>query len=97
MLVIIDGNGGMRSSRPTLQMIIRAFKTIVTRQLGFAIWQESFHDHIIRNEKDYLSHYQYIDDNPAKWLEDEYEKVLSERIDDGTLRKIFCGLCGEQS
>jgi len=34
------------------------------------IWQRSFHDHIIRNENDYLKIWEYIQNNPAKWRED---------------------------
>ena len=34
------------------------------------IWQRSFHDHIIRGEKDYLKIWNYIDTNPQKWRED---------------------------
>ena len=30
------------------------------------------HDHIIRNEKDFLAVYQYIETNPLKWENDEY-------------------------
>ena len=65
-------NGGMRESRPTVQTIIRSLKTMVTRETGKSIFQSSFHDHIIRDERDYLVRWQYIDDNPAKWAEDEY-------------------------
>ena len=36
------------------------------------LWQRDFYDHIIRNETDYLNIWKYIDDNPAKWAEDEY-------------------------
>ena len=36
------------------------------------LWQRSYHDHIIRNEDDYLPIWQYIDENPAKWTEDTY-------------------------
>lgn len=36
------------------------------------LWQVSYHDHIIRDESDYLTRYQYIDNNAAKWVEDEY-------------------------
>ena len=39
---------------------------------GRVIFQTSYHDHIIRSEKDYLDHWNYIDANPAKWSEDEY-------------------------
>ena len=31
------------------------------------IWQRSYHDHIIRNEKDYQKIWEYIDTNPSKW------------------------------
>ena len=34
---------------------------------GRKIWQRSFHDHIIRDEKDYLKIWQYIDENPMRW------------------------------
>ncbi len=31
------------------------------------IWQRSYHDHIIRGEKDYQKIWEYIDTNPLKW------------------------------
>ena len=39
---------------------------------GRKVWQRSYYDHVIRNEADYLRAWQYIDDNPAHWAEDEY-------------------------
>ena len=59
---------------PPLQEIVKRFKTFTTKQYGSILWQRSFHDHIIRNDDDYLLHLQYIENNPAKWLlgEDEY-------------------------
>ena len=69
LLRIETANGGMRSSRPTLPLLIRAFKTMVTKELGYSIWQTSFYDHIIRSEQVYCEVCQYIDDNPVKWLE----------------------------
>ena len=62
----------MRASGPTLPQIIKAIKHLVTRDLGFSVWQTSYHDHIIRNEADYLTHWAYIDENPVHWAEDEY-------------------------
>ncbi len=64
-------SGGMRASRPTLHTIIRSLKTMVTRKLGRSIWQTSFYDRIIRDEKDFLNVCRYIDENPAKWAEDD--------------------------
>ena len=36
------------------------------------IWQRSYYDHIIRNEDDLFEKQNYIINNPAKWVEDEY-------------------------
>ena len=65
--------GGVRAPRPTtLSDIVRSIKAMVTRELGYSIWQASFYDHVIRTEADYLRIWQYIDENPAHWAEDEY-------------------------
>ena len=57
---------------PKLGRIIQQLKGYVTKQCGQTVWQDKYYDHIIRNEKDYLVKCQYIQNNPAKWLEDEY-------------------------
>ena len=57
---------------PTLSRVVQQFKGVVTKAAGFPIWQKSFHDHIIRNEPDYLRIWQYIDTNPLKWEQDRY-------------------------
>ena len=49
-------NGTMWASSPTRQSIpqrIKSFKILVTKQIGYSIWQRSYHDHIIRNEQEY--------------------------------------------
>ena len=56
----------------TLSQIIGLFKSGVSRELGFSVWQRSFHDHIIRSEKDYKAIWYYVDNNPAKWAMDKY-------------------------
>ncbi|MFR8010986.1 MAG: transposase [Clostridia bacterium] len=50
---------------------IRALKSVVSRAVGRPIWQKSFYDHIIRDEEDYLTKAEYIENNPSKWIEDE--------------------------
>lgn len=67
------------SPRPTLPQVVGAFKSLSTRawkqELGYTedrLWQTSYHDHIIRNETDYLAHWVYIAENPAHWSGDEY-------------------------
>ena len=67
-------DGPMWSSAPTksLSNYVRTFKTLVTKEIGECIWQRSFYDHVIRNEAEYSRIWQYIDDNPAGWADDEY-------------------------
>lgn len=56
--------------------VVGKYKASVTRTVGNVImdpgkvWQSSFHDHIIRNERDYQKIWEYISGNPSKWLED---------------------------
>lgn len=56
--------------------IVGKYKAAVTRAVGNAfmhsgkVWQSSFHDHVVRGEKDYLEIWQYISGNPSKWKED---------------------------
>jgi len=57
---------------PTISRIIKQFKGSITKKLGFSLWQPRFHDHIIRDDNDYRRIWQYIDENPARWVDDDY-------------------------
>ncbi|MBQ8860939.1 MAG: transposase [Ruminococcus sp.] len=58
---------------PPLQDVIARLKSFTTHQYGKTLWQRSFIDHIIRNERDYIEHYTYIENNHLKWeLDDLY-------------------------
>jgi REP element-mobilizing transposase RayT len=67
MIVVFD-----KAKRNSLSKVIQAFKSLVAKEfresLGVKdkIWQRSFYDHIIRNEKDYLEKKRYILNNPLK-------------------------------
>ena len=43
------------------------------------IWQRSYHDHIIRGEKDYQKIWEYIDTNVQKWEEDCFYENKTEQ------------------
>ncbi|MCL2547055.1 MAG: transposase [Oscillospiraceae bacterium] len=70
-IVAIQNGTGDRGRSP-LQYIVRNLKSFVTKQIGYSIWQKSFHDRIIRNQEKYQRIWQYIDENPANWEEDDY-------------------------
>ena len=55
---------------PTISTIVQQLKGIVTKQIGFSIWQKLFHDHIIRGAQDYQKIWEYIENNPILWEED---------------------------
>ena len=70
--LLIRINGTMWASSPTVSSLIRSFKILTTKEIGYPIFQRSFYDHIIRNENDYNEIWKYIENNPFKWLEDQY-------------------------
>lgn len=74
MIVVISYFENTERSRPfpTLSNVIGLFKSGVSNEVGFTVWQKSFHDHIIRNEKSYLQILKYIENNPLSWMEDCY-------------------------
>ena len=69
-------------SAPTVSEVVKEFKRYSTLEYiklvkaGLVtafeerIWQRSFHDHIIRDEKGFLKIWNYIEGNPSKWEED---------------------------
>ncbi len=79
VLFLFGSEAAGASPRPTLMQVIGTFKSLSTRHwnedagtAGEKLWQSGFHEHIIRDDNDFLLHWQYIDQNPARWGEDEY-------------------------
>ena len=52
-----------------IPQIVSGLKRLVNKEIGFNIWQRSYHDHVIRDEEDYYNTWQYIEGNPKRWLE----------------------------
>ena len=66
-------NGTSRTPSPTnaeIPRFISTFKRYCNREYDHNIWQRSFHDHIIRGERDYEKIWQYIDTNVLCWEKD---------------------------
>ncbi len=53
---------------PTIEMVIRQTKGIISKEIGQSIFQRSYYDHIIRNQQDYNEIWEYIENNPKKWI-----------------------------
>ena len=61
-----------------LGRLVGAYKTHTTvainKQLntpGVKFWQRNYYERIIRNERDYAAVWEYIENNPVNWIEDE--------------------------
>ena len=70
-------SGTSRAPSPTNAVIphfVSTLKRFCHRDIGEQIFQRSYHDHIIRGEKDYLKIWEYIESNPVKWKEDCFYK-----------------------
>ena len=75
MIIQLD-EGSMWASTPTdikpqhnrISNIIRSIKVLVAKEVGESVFQRSYYDHVIRNQKDYDEIWEYIEDNPRKWL-----------------------------
>lgn len=73
ILKIEPSDGGpMGTSARTIPKLVHFLKAAVSKSWGSSVWHRSYHDHIIRNESDYLRIYEYMDTNPARWAEDCY-------------------------
>ena len=58
-----------------LSAMVGSYKSYVTKRVheivpGLKLWQVSFHDHVIRNERAYQEIWSYIDTNVLRWEQD---------------------------
>ena len=65
----------VQGEKSNLSRVVGSYKSYVTKKIhetcpDIKIWQPSFHDHIIRNEKSYQNIWLYIDGNPINWEKD---------------------------
>jgi REP element-mobilizing transposase RayT len=69
-----DGENGTSRTPSPANAVIPAFistlKRFTNKDIGFSVWQRSFHDHIIRSERDYDRIAEYIENNPRNWRDD---------------------------
>ena len=76
LLLHIDSlENGTGNPSPTIGTIIGWYKYQVTKQVnlltgssGERLFQRSYYDHVIRNQQDYNEVWEYIENNPRKWV-----------------------------
>jgi REP element-mobilizing transposase RayT len=73
--VNIQGNGPSGTPVPTIQnstvsRFVSTFKRFCNKECEENIWQARSYDHIIRDQKDYEEHVNYIYYNPIRWYKE---------------------------
>ncbi len=53
---------------PNIPTLINQFKGNVTRKIGRSLWQRSYFDHAVRDEREYRQKWEYIHYNPLKYI-----------------------------
>ena len=74
LILFITSQDGRIISSPTdkksISTVVGQFKRDVSKKIGIAVWQRSFHDHIIRGRDDYEKISKYMYNNPITWQYD---------------------------
>ena len=69
ILVIQNNEDGRMISAPTVSTVVGSMKRWASKQIGRSIWQKSFYEHGIRNQPDYDEIWEYIENNPLKYMQ----------------------------
>ncbi len=82
MIVVIEDSEALRAiresplqKRSVISKVMGYIKMNSSKQIrekmgNIPVWQRSFHDHVIRDEKDYLKIWEYIEHKAQKWEAD---------------------------
>ena len=61
-------NSKIDNNNSVIAKFVSTFKRFCNKEYGKNIWQGRYYDHVIRNRNDYNDIWEYIDNNPQKWL-----------------------------
>jgi len=73
-----NGRSPLRMKPKSVSSFVAGYKSVTTKSIniirrmpGCPVWQRNYYEHIIRDDDDYASTWEYIDQNPDKWNFDE--------------------------
>ncbi len=69
LITLCDNPDGKKSD---ISQIIKAYKRLTSKEIGYQIWQESFYDEIIKDDLHFQNVWEYIEYNACKWEDDKY-------------------------
>jgi len=59
---------GVNNTNSVIAKFVSTFKRFCNKEYGNNIWQPRYYDHVIRNQQDYNEIWEYIENNPQKWI-----------------------------
>ena len=73
LLITIDApdghpGTGVPTRTSVISRFVGTFKRFCNQEYGENIWQSRYYDHVIRNQQDYDEIWEYIENNPIKWV-----------------------------
>ena len=68
--IMQQGGGARASTHVTLSSLIGSMKRWVSKEIGYSLWQKSFHDKVLWRKEDYDAVWKYIDENPLHYKDD---------------------------
>ena len=71
-LLIYVNNNNNQSIGPNaiIPKYVSSLKRLINKECGKKLFQRSYYDHIVRNDKDFDNIWNYIDGNPVTWEKD---------------------------
>lgn len=76
---VIENHGIAYRSPRSISSFVAGFKSSATKRInqyrntpGADVWQDRFHDHIIRDDTEYHKIRNYIQNNPHNWRDDQF-------------------------
>lgn len=59
-------------NKTDISQIIKAYKRLTAKEVGYQFWQESYYDEIIKDDLHFQNVFDYIEFNECKWEDDKY-------------------------
>ena len=73
----VGADSHIRPRYNRIASIVRSIKVLTTKEIGKSIFQRSYYDHVIRNPHDFDEVWEYIENNPRKWVMQNGESEIS--------------------
>ena len=72
LLITIQDSDNSNGLKADVFQMIKAYKRLTAKEIGYQFWQASFYDEIIKDDLHFQNVWEYIEFNECKWEDDKY-------------------------